>query len=386
VRTFKNPSFLTERFFFIFRKKSIPHTLGNMATSKNILISMVGMSPAVLTETIWALAQESDPWIPEQVVAITTTEGAAKIQALLLQSGEWERLRKKIGASDTQLRFGASGSIQILNDGSHDFSDITTPSENDAAADVILKILRQYTENPETQIVASIAGGRKTMSALMFACMTLLGREEDRICHVLANDQYIFDHKNFLFPKNKTEEKAAQIQLSALPFVRVRGLYEKELGKAPSSYSSLVHEFQSGTPPAINYPKIKIFTTDGKIFADGEDLNLSPREFLLVLVLCTQFHKKKTFFLKWEEVKEEIVEEMKKEHPLAAIWHEKMLDIDYRKSKWHKIASDIRTRRLKGKKWASALIPSPGSSLLFPPSKIVIRTSSDIRKKPKSKK
>jgi CRISPR-associated protein (TIGR02584 family) len=43
--------------------------MGN-ETQKTILVAGVGLSPAVLTNTIWALAQEADPIIPDEVVAI----------------------------------------------------------------------------------------------------------------------------------------------------------------------------------------------------------------------------------------------------------------------------------------------------------------------------
>ncbi len=350
-----------------------------------ILVAAVGMSPAVLTETIWALAHEKTPWIPNRVVAITTTEGRDRLrESLFGKNSEWESLQKTLNATEGQLRFGDSDSIRIIGDGQNDLSDISTGAENSAAADFILRVLREYTEDPNTEMVVSIAGGRKTMSALMLSCMTLLGREQDRVCHVLANDDYIFANKGFLFPRTKTEEKEAQIQLSDIPFVRIRGLYAQKLGEAPGSYSALVNQFQSAAPPPINYPKIVVYKTDGIITADGEDLRLSPKEFLLAAVLVENFLKAGKPFSSWDVVSEEIVEEMGKEHPFQATWHDKMLDVDYRKTQWHKVASDIRKKRLTGKPWASALIPSPSTKSTFPKKLITVRATrqSPARKPP----
>ena len=210
---------------------------------RNVLVAVVGMSPAVLTETVWALATETPSWIPEDVIVITTLEGRAKLQESLFVSNQWMHLKralKKRGLSvEGKLQFGAKDTIRVIGDGVHDFNDIATLDQNKATADFILRVLREYTENPNTKLAASIAGGRKTMSALMLSCMNLLGREQDRVCHVLANDSYILKNKKFLFPRSNQEEKEAAIQLSNIPFVRVRGLYEKELGEAPASYSEM---------------------------------------------------------------------------------------------------------------------------------------------------
>jgi len=44
------------------------------------------MSPAVLTETVWALAHEAEPVIPARVVVITTTAGRQAIERELVAS------------------------------------------------------------------------------------------------------------------------------------------------------------------------------------------------------------------------------------------------------------------------------------------------------------
>lgn len=49
-----------------------------------VLLSVTGQSPAVLTETIWALAQEQPAIIPHRVVVVTTTEGRATLVRELL--------------------------------------------------------------------------------------------------------------------------------------------------------------------------------------------------------------------------------------------------------------------------------------------------------------
>lgn len=64
-----------------------------------VLLSTIGTSPAVLTETIWALAQLEEPIIPDEVVVVTTGKGAQELKKQLFSSdGEstWEGLKKAL--------------------------------------------------------------------------------------------------------------------------------------------------------------------------------------------------------------------------------------------------------------------------------------------------
>ena len=60
------------------------------------------MSPAILTETVWALAREQPTLIPDRVVAITTIAGRQAIERELLQPSPtggipvWEELRRQV--------------------------------------------------------------------------------------------------------------------------------------------------------------------------------------------------------------------------------------------------------------------------------------------------
>ena len=250
---------------------------------KQVLVAVVGMSPAVLTETVWALAQQDPSAIPDEVVAITTLDGRERIRQMLFgEDAVWDHLRDTLGnAAADKLHFGSNASMQVIGDGSQDYSDITSPRENEQCADFILRVLRQYTEDSGTQVVASIAGGRKTMSALMLSCMSLLGREQDRICHVLVNDP--FDKPldpPFFFPDNlkhyyldkdgarggeSVSGDEAQVQLSDVPFVCITKW--QNLKYAPRSYSGLVHWINTGE---FDFPMIHIDSDARTICVDGE--------------------------------------------------------------------------------------------------------------------
>lgn len=350
--------------------------------NKRFLIAVVGVSPAILTETVWALAREETPWIPDQVVAITTRRGTAAIKNLLLNGGGWaqlfQNLKRKGFPVEGALAFGSSDSIRVIGDGIRDFDDISAPDESAAAADFLLGVLRQYTEQPDTEIVASIAGGRKTMSALMMSCMSLLGRKQDRVCHVLANDQFIQNNPDFVFPRTKREQQKANIQLCEIPFVRVRGWYEKEYSGVPPSYMTLVNRFSQIAPNPANYPKVTLDLHVGRCTAGEQPVRLTPYEFAL-LVIIVQRIKAGRFPQSWYDMEPDMQELIsRKDIPLTADWFHQLKEgkpIDVEEfRKWASSARKKLRTAFSQPELIHMLIPSMKGSPdnLYPPEKIEV--------------
>lgn len=353
------------------------------ATSKTkVLIAVTGMSPAILTETVWALAQQEDPWIPDQVIAITTRTGKATIEKLLLTGGGWFRLRstlakKGLPVTDA-MAFGASDSIRVIGDGSRDYEDIATPEESGIAADFLLGVLRQYTEQPDTEIMASIAGGRKTMSALMMSCISLLGRTQDRACHVLADDDFLTANREFLFPSNQREQKAAKVQLCEIPFVRVRGWYEKEYAGVPPSYMTLVNRFTQIAPSPANYPPVRIDAAAGVCHVGATSIRLSPSEFALLLTLARRI-KANRLPQSWYDLEQDMKALVARtEVPATADWFHQFKDykqIDVEEfRKWASTARKKMRAAFDRPELADMLIPSMKSKVgdMYPAEKIKI--------------
>jgi CRISPR-associated protein (TIGR02584 family) len=224
------------------------------------------MTPAVLTETIWALAHENPPVIPDRVVAVTTTRGKRLMEQELFTPASdggldlWQTLRQELlggqNPNDQRLILDPIREITAPNSrtGRNEaLEDFRTSDENAAMANFVLDQVRGLVETPSIQLITSIAGGRKTLGALLYACMSLLGRESDRLTHVLVNEP--FDSfglsPRFYFPKQpiqslKTAEgklvtaKHANIDLGDIPFVPLRNLFERDLIRKPYSFTELV--------------------------------------------------------------------------------------------------------------------------------------------------
>lgn len=54
------------------------------SANRTILIAGMGTSPAVLTETVWALAQQEQPVVPDEIVVITTKSGKDALRTAIM--------------------------------------------------------------------------------------------------------------------------------------------------------------------------------------------------------------------------------------------------------------------------------------------------------------
>lgn len=268
-----------------------------------ILVSAMGTSPAVLTNMVWGLAHQKHSIVPDEIVVFITKSGKDLLIQRLFDDGIWNEMRSDLKREkieiDGKLVFGAT-SIRVIPDAEGDeIEDLRTGDDNLRAADFMLSQLRQYTEDSETELHVSIAGGRKTMSALLFSCMTLLGRECDKVYHVLlpqdleqgATPEFFYPEpgKTFVSKGTTKKLKAKQIttELFEVPFVRMRGWYQEKFNAIPPSYRALVARVQEVAPPAVVYPEIEIDAWNGWATLNGQQVPMSRPCFAMLLLLAS---------------------------------------------------------------------------------------------------
>jgi len=282
-----------------------------------ILLAVTGMSPAILTETLWALANPADnaePVIPHRIIAVTTTQGRARLEQLFQPSAQlgdvtpWDALRDALAFRGHnlkgRLRFGVTGDdIRVITAADPatgrtcELPDIRDRADNEAAADFLLEQVRAIVENPDTQLIASIAGGRKTMSALLYACLTLVGRETDRLTHVLVSEPFE-TLRDFWFPAQpggpirdrdgrQHDPQQAVVDLADVPFVPLRNLFQRELGAKPGSFLRLVENCRAGVRRrAAENLNVILDSTRAELQVNSQTFKLAPTEMLTLLFLA----------------------------------------------------------------------------------------------------
>lgn len=274
------------------------------------LLAVTGLSPAIVTETLWALATRED-LRPHRVGFITTTVGAERLESSLFtprpewhDRSVWDELRRRLGAAPDEL-IAELPQVITLADGSsgraQPLADIRTPAENDAAAEFIFARVWDIVRDRDQRLFASIAGGRKTMGALLHAAVSLIGREDDRLSHVLVNPP--FDTlPGFFFPDQPDcplldregralETANADIQLADIPFVPLRNRF-RELDDLPASFLALRSNLSERLKRDAERPvTLHIDHDRGELEVDGTTFRLRPRA-LVVLDLILRCNEK----------------------------------------------------------------------------------------------
>ncbi|MFZ5653799.1 MAG: CRISPR-associated ring nuclease Csm6 [Pseudomonadota bacterium] len=254
---------------------------------RRVLLAVSGLSPQIVTETLYALAVRADPpWIPTEIRLLTTARGAehARLNLLSAEPGWFHRLRAEYRLPP--IRFDAD-CVEMIRDGAgNPLEDIRSQTDNDATADALTEAVRVLTADPDSALHVSIAGGRKTMGYYLGYALSLFGRAQDRLSHVLVADGFE-GHPQFYYPSpgervihtlgpspRPLDCRQAEVTLAEIPFVRLReGLPDALLaGRARFS----------GTVAALNRvfgpPALTLDLPARRIRAGGIDLVLPPAE------------------------------------------------------------------------------------------------------------
>lgn len=261
--------------------------------SRRILLAVSGLTPQIVTETLYALAaDEFAPFVPTEVHLITSAEGARRAELSLLSDdlGWFHKL-----CADYHLpgvRFDRS-CIHTLRDAhGQPMNDIRTPADNRAAADFITAQVRAITADSGCALHASIAGGRKTMGFYLGYAMSLFGRPQDRLSHVLVSEPFESSY-DFFYPtpysrvlQTKDGQLAdtamAQVTLAEIPFVSLRHGLPTNLLAGVASFNDTVAAARAALAP----PELVLDLRRQCILAAGRQLALPPAELALLAVFA----------------------------------------------------------------------------------------------------
>lgn len=217
---------------------------------RHTLLAVTGMSPQVITESIYAFYKKGQPI--DEVKVITTTRGKKEIwlNLMLGQDGQPPMLQQLINDYNLPSITFTQDNIFVIEDNQgNQLEDARTELEHQALADFITQKVQQETEKPEQTVHASIAGGRKTMTFLLGYAMSLYGRHQDTLSHVLVDEP--FESSEFYYPTpyskaihtrfGRTEDaKDANVSLALIPFVRLRQELPESLLSGQASYTQAV--------------------------------------------------------------------------------------------------------------------------------------------------
>jgi CRISPR-associated protein (TIGR02584 family) len=276
-------------------------------TPKHILLCVAGLTPQIITESLYALTQQRGERVDE-IRVITTLAGRDRIMDHLLdeEHGRFFRFCDDFGINRTGIKFDRT-CIYLLHrpDGTM-LEDIRSVEDNEIAANQICEIVRELTAEPNTRIHASAAGGRKTMSIYLTAAMQLFGRAPDQLSHVLVSEDFETRPDFFYKPPTSSELEvkdrqgnvikrlstdAAEIHLADIPFIRLRGLITDWTQDKGRSYGELVLRAQDDLDFLESDYEVWLNPCEYNVSVKTRSATLTPREFF-VYALFAHFRQR----------------------------------------------------------------------------------------------
>lgn len=266
-----------------------------------ILLLVTGLSPQVVTETVYALAVKREPrWVPTEVHVLSTIEGRERARKELLSNGWFARLLKDYNLPP--IAFGEDQLHQVKGEDGTDLNDIRTEADSQAVGDALARLVTRLTSVEDSELHVSIAGGRKTMGFLAGYTLSLLGRGQDRLSHVLVSEGFE-SLPSFFYPtpysriihthppeNRPLDTKDADVNLADIPFVRLRTYLKNNISQKEPGYARLVSSVQEG----LGGLHVEIDMDNRFIRAAGQVVKLPPTYCALYALLAKRRQLKQT--------------------------------------------------------------------------------------------
>jgi hypothetical protein len=302
-----------------------------------ILLAVLGMTPHVITETLYGIYKSGQP-LPEKIIALTTEMGKDSIlkSNFIGPNGILAKFISDYNLPDIEFN---EQDIKVAQYKDKALNDARTREEQEALADFITSEVRVLTQavielepmpiecfsgvdpkmslkpiknkidklmkdnesyrgvtkrqiNKEVHlqlscdkysIHASIAGGRKSMTFLLGYAMSLFGRSHDTVSHVLV-DEWVERCRDFYYPSPKKDIRlinsierdfsSVQISLAEMPLVLMSHNMSDDILKENRSYSETIQLFNRHNAPAKMCLDINKLTFS----AEGETILLEPEQ------------------------------------------------------------------------------------------------------------
>ena len=302
------------------------HTTPNQQTTpKHVLISVVGLSPQVITETLYCYWCLASPPVPiTEVFALTTLHGKQALEETLL--GDNGKLKSLCNDYDlSSIHFDLTNIHLLKGADGQPLEDISSVVDNEALADQIFAFVRTLATSTDVCLHASIAGGRKTMGLYIGLAMQFYGRPDDTLSHVLVNpeleNQEFFypppDNANVILDDGRTiPADEIRLELAEIPLLLLKEKIPFLNEHTDAGYTELIkiaqreyNVLQAISPVIIN--------TFSRCLEIGEvTINLTPLELALYLFFARQHQEREVedrYFISRSDIREGFLTDTLKE-------------------------------------------------------------------------
>ncbi len=267
-----------------------------MSRYKEVLVCVIGGTPQIITETLYALANKEPPVYIDEIFIITTSIGKKQIENALIKKEILKQFLVEYNLPYIEIK--PSQIIVIKDKNNNEIDDIRDSSQSEATADTIISLIKELTNDSSIRLHCCLTGGRKTMSFYLGSAMELFGRQQDRLYHVLVSPEFESNPEFFYKPKKEKfincrlpdgmvkeiSTENAKIELMELPFVRLSGKIQIH----GESFKELIKETQSEINLVVSQPEIILYIKERKIEIAEVCFNMNPALIALYAIFLQQ--------------------------------------------------------------------------------------------------
>jgi len=340
-----------------------------METKKNILVAVSGLTPQIISEAFFCLSVRNKIRIDEIYILTTkrgrdviagNDKGASAVKTNLKTELEECCRQYKIPLPGFEI---TDRHVIVAREESVELNDIRNDRENSLFPNKVSALISELTSDPGNVLFCVISGGRKSMSVHLALAMTLFGRENDKIYHVLTSEENEF--KDY-YPKNRNQLKA--LILSDIPFVRVRqflsagGIRPNLLKK---KYGDLVNYTQKQLKIASGKKELYLDISRREAAFDGNKIILEPLEFAIYFYFVGKVTEGEKRISIHKLISAETARELKSFIQENYIYYH--FDNTIKSAWWNKglAAENFRSKRTKINGKLKTILPDPDIFTLF---------------------
>jgi CRISPR-associated protein (TIGR02584 family) len=261
------------------------------STPRRVAFCLAGFSPAVVTETLYALALLRRPRIvPKRVVILTTADAYDRVVSDLTGAdGAIRRLAREYRLPEDSLRCRREDVLVLHSRTGRPLCDIRSSADSRDAGEALAHILADLHADPSVELHCSLAGGRKTLGALLALALQMCARPGDRLYHVLVSEP--FDRiPEFFYPPRRpryynfdgrrVHSSRARIDLAEVPLVRL-GQVAESLGLGAEDLARRAAQVEAGVNSRFRPPSVVLDPGRRTIRIDGSAVHLPAQQFAL---------------------------------------------------------------------------------------------------------
>lgn len=263
-----------------------------------ILVSVAGLTPQVITETLYCLIVKAKPPTRIQEIRVVTTRaGEERVREQLFHPhhGWFHRFCRDFRIPAGSIRIDPSCILVPRSPAGEPLEDVRTPGDNALVADSILGLVRDLTRGNGTALHCSVAGGRKTMGLFLGIAFQLFARPQDRLSHVLVWPPEMEGHGEFFYPplrpttyrvKDQTiRSRDIRVELAEIPVLLLRERVQAA-GLAALPYTALVAQVQRDLDRLAAPPPLILDDPSRCLHIADRVVSLTPLEFAVYRVLA----------------------------------------------------------------------------------------------------